>query len=314
MNAGAKDKKTGVLMGGLSSERQISLNTGAAVLNALLRQGYNAEGIDIDRDAAFKIRQSAIDTAFIALHGRYGEDGCIQGLLEVMGIAYTGSDVLASAVAMNKALSKQIFICHGLTTPRFEVVKRQAYVNGGSCEKPGIAVPLVVKPVEEGSTIGISVVKTPAALPEAMALAFEYADAVLIEEYITGREITVGVLDGEPLPLIEIRPKSGFYSYASKYNKGETEYIMPPEIDSRLTASVQDAGVKAFNALGCSGAARADFIVSEDATVYILEVNTIPGMTETSLLPMAAKQAGIDFDALVERILLSAARKQRVRG
>ncbi len=307
-----KDKKTGVLMGGLSSEREISINTGTAVLNSLLRQGYNAVAIDVDRDTASKLMENSIETAFIALHGRLGEDGSIQGLLEIMGIPYTGSGVLASAVAMNKALSKQIFQYHGFTTPDFETVSRDDLAEDSLLNRVKILPPLVVKPGEEGSTIGISIVKKLQELSKAVESALYYSDKILIEKYIKGVEITVGIVNGVSLPAIEIRPKSGFYSFASKYNKGETEYLMPPEIDSSIIKETQRIASNAFEALGCSGAARADFIVSAEGTPFILEINTIPGMTETSLLPMAAKKAGIEFDMLVEKILSSASLKTRL--
>lgn len=291
--------KIGVLMGGMSAEREISLKSGMAVYNALLQKGYNAVVVDVGRDAAKKIVQKNIDAAFIALHGKYGEDGAIQGLLEIMGIPYTGSDIQASSLAMNKILAKKIFMLNKIPTPEFAMVCR-----GGVA--PPMKMPLIVKPNSQGSTIGVTVAKDKTDLVKAVKQAFKFDDTVLIERFIKGRELTVGILNGEALPVVEIRPKNKIYDFNAKYTKGMTEYIAPALLPKALEKKAQGIALKAFNSLGCSGAARVDIMLGEKNKPYVLEVNTIPGMTELSLLPKAAACAGINFPELVEKILIDA--------
>jgi D-alanine-D-alanine ligase len=298
-----KDKPVAVLMGGLSAEREISLRTGNAVLNALKRRGYPAFGIDVGRDLAARLTWQQAQRAFIALHGRYGEDGKVQGLLEMMNIPYTGSGVLASSMAMDKVVTKKLLIYHGLSTPAFTELRAAAVGEGPLPACPPF--PLVVKPAREGSTIGISLVRDEAGLRRGLQEAFEHDDLVLAEEFIEGREVTVGVLDGMPLPIVEVVPKGGFYDYAAKYTAGQTEYLLPAPLSADLTDRLQQAAVAVFRLLGCAGAARIDFMVRGEE-FFCLEVNTIPGMTETSLLPKAAMEAGLSFDDLVERILAGA--------
>ncbi len=302
-----RKKRIGVLMGGMSSERKISLRTGEAVINALHERGYSAVPVDVNSNTAGSLQKNNIDVAFIALHGTLGEDGTIQGLLEISGIPYTGSSVLASALAMNKAASKKIFSYHGLPTPAFQSFHVNEDEVSQLQNQITIPLPFIIKPSEEGSTIGISIIEKQEHVTEGIKKALQNNGEIIIEEFIHGRELTVGILNGQPLPLIEIRPKSGFYDYRSKYMSGETEYIISPDVDRKKTDSIQNLAVQAFNALGCSGVARVDFILSSrGVNPYILEINTIPGMTETSLLPMAAKRAGIDFNSLVENILCGA--------
>ncbi len=301
-----KEKKTGVLMGGMSREREISLKTGNSVLNALVKKGYNAVPIDVDRTIAETLLKLGIQVAFIALHGPLGEDGTIQGLLEILGIPYTGSDVPASALAANKGSAKKIFSYHGIPTPRFQVLCAADGDSRSLCERIAIPLPFVLKPPEEGSTIGIRIIREKEEIEDGLKNVFSYGKEVLIEEFIMGRELTVGVLNGEPLPLIEIRAKNGFYDYTAKYTIGATEYIVPPALDEEKTKHVQDIAARAYHALGCKGAARVDCMLGGDSRPYILEINTIPGMTETSLLPMAAKSIGTDFGSLVEKILSGA--------
>lgn len=286
-------------MGGISTERDISLRSGQAVYNALIEKGYNAIPIDVGRDVVRRLMEEEIDVAFIVLHGRYGEDGTIQGLLEVMGIPYTGSGVLASAMALDKVVSKKVFIFHGIPTPEFRVVK------GSEPSTPDsyIGLPLVVKPASQGSTIGVTVVKEEGGLKAAFEEAWRYGDTVLVERYIEGREITVGILNGKVLPIIEIRPKEGIYDYKAKYTPGMTEYIVPVRLGDRVEERVKEIALKAYQALGCRGVARVDMILAWE-TPYVLEVNTIPGMTELSLIPKAAASSGIGFSDLVEEILL----------
>lgn len=310
-----KDKTIGVLMGGMSSERDISLKTGAAVQNALQKKGYRTRSLDVTPQVMEHVRDQGIDVAFLALHGSFGEDGTIQGMLELMGIPYTGSGVLASALAINKVASKKIFSFHGLPTPAFEVLHAEGQDAEGLAGTIRLPLPVVVKPAEGGSTIGISIVREPRELGPALAAAARYDREILIEEFIAGRELTVGILEGEALPLVEIKPASGFYDYTAKYNSGgTTRYIVGPSIPGTAATAIQRLALAAFHAFGCSGAPRVDFILRDDNSPFILEINTIPGMTETSLLPKAAQHAGIDFEILVERILWSARLHKRAPG
>jgi D-alanine-D-alanine ligase len=304
MTEETKQKKpVAVLMGGLSAEREISLKTGNAVLEALKRLGYPAFSIDVGRDLAARLTWQGAKQAFIALHGRYGEDGKVQGMLEMMNIPYTGSGVLASSMAMDKVVTKKLLIFHGLPTPVFMELRR------ADAEKLSFAncppFPVVVKPAREGSTIGISRADNADQLRQGLAAAFEYDELVLVEEFIEGREVTVGVLDGTALPIVEVVPEAGFYDYAAKYTSGRTKYLLPAPLSESLTRRIQQTAEEVFRILDCSGAARVDFMVRGEE-FFCLEVNTIPGMTETSLLPKAAGAAGLSFDDLVERILAGA--------
>jgi D-alanine-D-alanine ligase len=294
-------KRIGVLMGGASAEREVSLRSGGAVYNALRGRGYDAVSIDAGRDVALLLIDEKIEIAFLVLHGGSGEDGSIQGLLEVMGIPYTGSGVLASALAMDKEASKKIFIYHGLRVPEFRTIKK-----GGHYETPGISFPVVVKPAHEGSSIGVSIVKEEGRLKEALNAAFALDDRVLMERYIEGKEVHIGILGGRALGGVEVRPSLEFYSYEAKYTSGLTEYILPPQISDDSYLRAKEAAVSAHAALGCRGATRVDLIVDKNGDPYLLEINTIPGMTETSLLPKIAGFAGLDFPSLVEEILKEA--------
>lgn len=301
-----QEKRIAVLLGGMSSEREISLKTGAAVLGALHRLGYRAQAIEADRCLAENLKAGGFDIAFIALHGAFGEDGTVQGLLELLGIAYTGSGVLASAVSINKVATKQMLSCHGLPTPAFQVIAFPDGAVDSALKAITLKTPFVVKPPEEGSTIGISIVAEPSGIRDAVELGLRYDSRLLIEEFIQGRELTAAVLDGEALPLVEIIARGGFYDYQAKYqSQGDTKYVVAPAIGTDLTAQIQRLAAETYSALGCSGAARVDFLLTGEGRPYILEINTIPGMTEASLLPKAAGNAGIDFDRLVERILWS---------
>lgn len=298
-----RGKRIAVLMGGLSAEREVSLRTGNAVLRALQGRGLDAVAIDAGRDLPLRLQEAGVQIAFIALHGRYGEDGTVQGLLELLQIPYTGSGVLASSVAMNKLVTKQILMHHGVATPAFAVYRKDndqvAFV--AACQ----AYPLVTKPAREGSTIGVSVVRDAESLQAGLEEALRHDDLVLVEEFIAGAEVTVGVLGEQPLPVVQVVPKGGFYDYQSKYMPGQTEYLLPAPLPAAVYARLQAEAVAACQALGCRGAARVDFMVRGEE-LFCLEVNTIPGMTETSLLPKAAGAAGIPFDELVLRILADA--------
>ena len=303
-----KKKRVGVLMGGLSREREISLKTGKAILKALTEKGYPAASIDVRDDIAERLVKEKIECAFLALHGRFGEDGTIQGMLELMRIPYTGSGVLASALAMHKTMSKKFFFCEKIPTPRFEAFQRDE-IKKGPLKRTSLPLPVVVKPAREGSTIGVSIVRKDEELDSALKKAGEYDEEILVEEFMKGKEITVGILENIPLPVIEIIPKSGFYDFYAKYTKGETQYILPARIAREKYLSAQEVSLRAFQQLGCSGVARVDLMTDENENPYVIDVNTMPGMTETSLLPKAAHYAGIPFEDLVERILLGASLK-----
>jgi D-alanine-D-alanine ligase len=305
-----KTKRIGVLMGGLSAEREVSLKSGAAVYKSLLGQGYDAVPIDVGRDLAAVLAAEGVEAAFIALHGRYGEDGCVQGVLELMAIPYTGSGVLASALAMHKLYSKQTFTAQGILTAPFCHFRR-----GETVSLPNLpfGLPLVVKPVQEGSSVGVSIVKQEGELAQALAEAFRYDDAILVEQFIKGQEVQVGILDDHSIGAIEIVPKNEFYDYEAKYTDGMAEHIFPARLDAALYAKAQETGLAAHRSLGCSGYSRVDLLVTPIGDCYVLEVNTLPGMTALSLLPeIAAKGAGLAFDALVERIIESAALHTKV--
>ncbi|GAB4442822.1 MAG: D-alanine--D-alanine ligase [bacterium] len=291
--------KIGVIYGGISREREISIKTGEAIIKALVELGYDVLPLLVEDDLVERVLRSHIDIAFIALHGKYGEDGTVQGLLELLKIPYTGSSALSSALAMDKIMTKKVWCYEGIKTPLFQVIKHKD-------DKRNIDFPLVVKPPKEGSTIGISIVKDEEEYMKAVEEAFSLDKELLVEEYIKGKELTVAVFNEEVFTPIEISPKKGFYDYFSKYTKGETEYIIPPRIESNATKEIMDIAKKAYDTLNCSGAARVDFILSENGVPYALEINTIPGMTETSLLPKACAYHGIGFKELVEKILKSA--------
>lgn len=301
-------------MGGQSAERDISLKSGRAVREALLRQGYDAVAIDVDITLPERLLGQKIQVAFIALHGPGGEDGTVQGLLEIMKIPYTGSSVRANAIAMHKHAAKTLLAYHGIPVPRGILIKaadpkrksRRAILKG-------MKWPLVVKPATQGSTFGISVVHRPSEWPGALRLAHHYDSEAIAEDYIPGREVTVGVLQGAStlmaLPALEIQVPGGFYDYAAKYERGKTRYLCPAPLPKPLQKRLEDLAVRTFTILGCAGAARVDFRVTPRGQPYVLELNTVPGMTETSLLPMAALEVGIDYDSLTERILESACLK-----
>jgi D-alanine-D-alanine ligase len=295
-------------MGGLSREREISLRTGKAILKALSEKGYTVIAIDVRDDITEKLVKGKVECAFLALHGRFGEDGAIQGMLELMRIPYTGSGVLASALAMHKIMAKKFFQCEKIPTPAFEAFQKEE-IKRGLQKKISLSLPLVVKPAREGSTLGISIVQREEELSPALEKAGEYDEEIFVEEFMKGREITVGILEEIPLPVIEIVPKSGFYDYHSKYTKGETQYILPARIPREKYLYAQEISLRTFRTLGCSGVARVDLMTDENENPFVIDVNTMPGMTETSLLPKAASYAGIPFEDLVERILLGASLK-----
>ena len=304
-----KSKRIGVLLGGMSVEREVSQRTGAAVSHALKGIGYTVVEIDAQKDLPSRLSAERIDIAFIALHGRYGEDGCVQGLLESMFIPYTGSGVLASSVGMEKVFSKQMFLAHGIRTPAHQFFNDASAAIAAADRLP-FPFPVVVKPSREGSSVGVHICKAREQYAEAIRDAARYAGVVMVEQYVKGREVQGAVLDDEPLGAIEIVPAREFYDYTAKYtpNSG-TQYLFPAPLPPDQYARVNEVCLAAHRALGCSGATRSDVIVSESGDVWLLEVNTLPGMTATSLLPKIAAGRGIDFSTLCERLLLGASLK-----
>jgi D-alanine-D-alanine ligase len=295
-----RTKRIGVLLGGRSSERAISLRSGNAVLQSLKRGGYNAIAVDASKNLLDTLKKEKIQVAFIALHGRWGEDGTVQGLLEMMGIPYTGSGVLGSSIAMDKAVMKLIFATSRIPTPKYAIMH-----NGKGTSFP---VPYVVKPASEGSSVGISIVETKQEAPAALKEALKYDSKIIIEEFVKGQEITVAVINGKALPVIEVRPKSGFYNFEAKYSKGKTEYIIPAEISGAMVRKASDIALTVYRTFNLSGSARIDMLI-KDRTPLVIDINTSPGMTETSLVPKAWAYTGRTFDELVEEILLGASLK-----
>ncbi len=304
-----KDRKIAVLYGGRSTEREVSLRSGAAIHKALVARGYDAELVDVGLDVAERLRAMNAQVAFIGLHGRYGEDGCIQGLLESMGIPYTGSGVLASALGMDKVATKQVFKMRGIPTADYVAVP-PARMRELRIEDLPFGLPCVVKPSSEGSSVGVHIVKTPAEFEAACEDAAKYKGDIIIERYHKGREVQCAVLDDQALGVIEVRPAEEFYDYKAKYNSGgTTQYLYPAPLPEDVYKRVMDVTVDAHKSLGCGGATRTDLILTETGDIIVLEVNTLPGMTEASLLPKIAAGIGIDFGALCERILLGASLK-----
>ena len=302
-----KTRRIGVLMGGLSEERAVSLRSGTAVSQALRDIGYPVIELDVGKDLPARLVAERIDLAFIALHGRYGEDGCVQGLLESMFIPYTGSGVLASSVGMEKVFTKQVFVAHGLPTPAWAAFTTASEALAATLP---FGYPCVVKPSCEGSSVGIHICKSRAEFEAAIADASKYAGKLLVEQYIKGREVQGAVLDDEALGAIEIVPAREFYDYQAKYGADSgTQYLFPAPLPPDLYAKVNQTCLAAHRALGCSGASRSDVIITPDGQTLLLEVNTLPGMTGSSLLPKIAAGRGIAFPQLCERLLLSASLK-----
>ena len=313
--------RIGVLMGGRSSEREVSLRTGAAVHRALCRRGYDAVAIDVGPTLCHDLQEQKIAVAFLALHGPGGEDGAMQGFLETLGIPYTGSGICASAVGMHKVRTKTILAAHGIPVPSGTVIKRGETVSRMKVLRAAkLRWPVVVKPVSEGSTIGVTIVKKPAQWNDALALAHRYDRDAMVEAYIPGHEVTVSLLGRQGktplvLPAVEIVAPGGFYDFSAKYEKGRTQYLCPAPLSAAIAKQIRTLALQTYDVLGCAGAARVDFRITPRGRPYVLEINTVPGMTETSLLPMAAAQAGIGYDELTEQILESAlSRIQTVRG
>lgn len=309
--------RIGVLKGGRSLERQVSLKSGARVEEALHRLGHEVVAIDVDTDLVARLQEADVDSAFVALHGRDGEDGTVQELLEVLGIPYTGSRVSACIRASDKVLAKHAMRDAAIPTPDFYAFNETAFKALGAAQAlPAILsrlqFPLVVKPASQGSALGIKFARSASDVPAALLAAFSYDKKVLLERYVAGRELAVSVLErrGEPqaLPIVEAVPEAdSFYDFESRYEIGRTRFVCPAALDEAVATRAAEIALEAFGLLGCSGFARVDLMLDADSgELFVLEVNPIPGLTETSLLPQAADAAGIDFDHLIELILAGA--------
>ncbi|MBX3154491.1 MAG: D-alanine--D-alanine ligase [Deltaproteobacteria bacterium] len=303
-------KRVAVVMGGLSAEREVSLGTGAGVLAALLERGWDAVAIDWREGTSLArlLDDAGAQVVWNALHGTWGEDGAVQGLTSCARIPCTGSGILASALAMDKVISKRIFESNGLATPRWSLLPHDGPADGSDAaarlaDRP---LPCVVKPANEGSSVGVSIVDAPADLAAAVAAARRFHGPVIVEDYIAGTEVFVGILNGRVLGSVEVRPTTKFYDYDAKYKRSDTQYLIPPQLPAATVAQIEALALAAYHALGCSGHARPDVRVTTAGEPFILEVNTLPGMTKTSLLPKIAKHAGMDYPTLCEEILATA--------
>ncbi len=299
--------KIAVLMGGWSAEREISLLSGKAVLHALKQNEINVHGIDVDRDIASVLVAGNYDSALIMLHGRGGEDGAMQGLLEVMGLPYTGSGILGSALAMDKRRCKQVWAAEGFPTPEFILLETERDADKAIDQ---LGLPLIVKPALEGSSIGMSKVEVGTEMLPAFNKACECHGAVIAEQWITGAEYTAAILNHRVLPMIRLETDRKFYDYVAKYESDDTRYICPCGLDESIEQELGSIMLDAFDAIGASGWGRVDFILDDNGQPWLIEANTVPGMTSHSLVPMAARQAGIEFNELVVEILRSSNERQ----
>jgi len=303
MNVG----KIGVLAGGDSKEREISLKSGTAVYNALKEKGCDVKLIDMVSDDDAILDTLDVHVAFVALHGGFGENGTVQGKLEKRKIPYTGSDQRSSSIAMNKITSRQLFQNGEIPVPKYYLVKKDCHFG----RLKGFGVPVVVKPITEGSSIGLSVVRNIDAFPQALEEAFRYGDTVIVEKYIDGKELTVGIFEDKALPVIEIVSKDNVYNYSAKYMDSETEYIVPAKIDDKTKDKACELALKAHKILGCRDFSRVDMRMDNKGVIYVLEINTVPGLTERSLLPKAANAIGIGFGDLCLKLVDLAAKRKK---
>jgi D-alanine-D-alanine ligase len=299
-----------VLMGGTSSERSVSLKSGRAVALALREKGFEAIEVDLKDEQAHPVNTLEVDACFIALHGGFGEDGRLQKILQEKGIPYTGSGPLASELAMDKIKSKILFMIHGVKTAPFRIFRASEPESKWMSMALELGFPVVVKPRAEGSSVGVTIHKVPDTLGNGTRMAMAFGPTALCEKFVSGREVTVGILGSTALPLIELRPHREFFDYQAKYVDPETEYIVDPgDVSPALKSAAREMALRAHEALGCDGFSRVDLIIAEDGTPNVLEVNTIPGLTERSLLPKAAAAVGIDYATLCEMIVSSAFKK-----
>jgi D-alanine-D-alanine ligase len=301
--------RVAVLKGGRSLERQVSLRSGARVEDALERLGHDVVALDVSQDLITRLRDAAPDVAFIAMHGRDGEDGTVQELLEILDIPYTGSGVLACVRATDKVLAKHLMIEAGIPTPEFFAFSETAFRELGAADalpaiEERLEFPIVVKPSSQGSALGIKFARSAADVPAALVAAFSYDSRVLLERYVDGRDLAVSILDDEPLPVVEAVPTGdGFYDFEARYEIGRTEFVCPATLPDGLTEQAQELALRTYRLLGCSAFGRVDLMLGSDGELTVLEANPIPGLTETSLLPQAAEATGISFDELVGRIV-----------
>jgi D-alanine-D-alanine ligase len=296
-------RKIAVLMGGVSAERDVSLKSGKGIAEALRQKGHEVYETDIVEESVAPVLATKADVAFIALHGRFGEDGAVQALLEDAGLPYTGSDPQASRAGMDKMASKCFFITHDIPTPPFRLVTTTQRWDQIDAAIREAGLPLVIKPLRQGSSIGVSIARDQEEVAIGLAKAFKYGHQALLERYIPGREFTVGVLDNSALPVIELKTSHDFFDYAAKYEDAETRRDVQPDLPRELYEKLQELAVAAHRALGCRHFSRADVMLEADGCPYVLEVNTIPGLTDHSLFPLAAQAAGIEFPDLCERIV-----------
>jgi D-alanine-D-alanine ligase len=302
-----------VLCGGISLEREVSLRSGGRVADALGDRGHHVARLDVDANLVHTLEQGAFDVAFLALHGSAGEDGTIQSLLELVGVPYTGPDVLASSLAWNKPIAQGLYARAGLAVPDRVSLSQQAFREMGATAAvdriaSALGTPLVVKPATGGSSLGLTIVADPTNLPQAIVGAFSYADTVLIERFVAGTEVAVTVLDGVSLPAVEIQPKEGAYDFAARYTAGATEFHVPARLDPAVADACAATAVAAYRAIGARHVSRADLIVDAQGIPWLLELDTCPGMTGTSLVPMAAAAAELPFELLCERLVALALR------
>ncbi|MCI5071416.1 D-alanine--D-alanine ligase [bacterium] len=308
-----KNLKIVVLQGGFSKEREVSLKTAKAIVSALEGGGYqHVKVIDVKQGFVHQLLNQDIDLVINALHGHYGEDGTVQGLLDSLGIAYTGAGVEASALCMNKFVSKVLMQSHNISTPNFKHVQITESLEAIKAKALDIGFPLVIKPCHEGSTYGLKVVKKPEDFSDSYAWCKPYGQSFLLEQYISGREITVAVLNGQCLPTVEISPKSGFYDYEAKYTPGKTEFACPAQLSESLQQQANDLAYRSAQVLGVLDFCRVDMMI-KDNQVFVLEVNTLPGMTPTSLFPRAASVAGISFLDLLQTLIEQALQRKEKR-
>jgi len=300
-------KKVAVLYGGMSTEREVSLNTGKSIFNALKDKDFDTVLIDAGRDLSEKLREVGPDVAVVALHGKYGEDGCVQGLLEILGIPYTGPGVMASSLAMNKIMTKKIFIYENIPTPEFLVIDGESSspVEISQIVLNKMKLPVVIKSASQGSSIGVCFAFQEEEVKEGIVECLKYDNEILVEQFIKGRELTVSVMgnsDPVVLPILEIVSQSGLYDYHAKYTTGASSHFAA-ELPEAIDQEIREIAARAYRAVGCRGLSRVDFLLSENNEPYVLEINTSPGMTATSLFPDAARAAGIDFPDLIERLI-----------
>lgn len=307
-------RRVAVVMGGLSAEREVSLNTGAGVLAALRERGWDAVALDWRRGTSLArlLEDAGAAVVWNALHGTWGEDGAVQGLCSCLQLPCTGSGVLASALAMDKVMSKRIFESNAVPTPRWRVLPHEpGGLNAGAADDDAAALaawplPLIIKPANEGSSVGVSLVESRDELAPALALARKFHGPVIVEDYIAGTEVFVGILNGRVLGSVEVRPATRFYDYEAKYKRSDTQYLIPPQLPAAVIERSHQLALAAYQALGCTGHARPDLRISTAGEPFVLEVNTLPGMTGTSLLPKIARSVGIDYPTLCEEILETA--------